>query len=286
MKYLIDISLRLTVLTVIIILSLCLISIVAFFLSPNTSINSTKLITFFPSVIIGCGVLIAYFTYIGSQDKRVEESNRHKSEVLLTSASNGFKRVIDLLKNHNNDNYSWSQAANIVDSIASIRDGISENEYKGAYHIEELIFKRELTKILSLVLPDNDNITTGLPPTFFYGIKEWNGWKPLGHNYLQDLHKAALQAGDRVVTYPISYWSLQPASITSAIGINDIKAIYNFLAEGKDREKDKEIWNDNVDAYWIKHGPIVFIRHYVKYGVLNQEVIDKETREVVYPKNE
>ncbi|MCG7964482.1 MAG: hypothetical protein N0E54_17405 [Candidatus Thiodiazotropha taylori] len=284
MKFFIDLTLRLAIFTVIIIISLCLLSIFHFFLSPNTSMQSTNLVYFLPSTVIGGGVLIAYFTYLSSQEKRLEESSRHKSEVLLTSASNGFDRVLDLLRIYNNDSYNWSQAASILKSIASIRDGIKDDEYNDAYNIKELVFKRELTKILSLVLPGKGNVTIGLPPTFFYGIKEWNNWRPLGHDYLQDLHKAALLSGERQRAHSHSGWTIAPASVTSVIEINDIKEVYNFIAKGKDRDKKKEVWNGTAEAYWIKHGPIVFIRHFEKYGVYNQEVIKRDDLKPVYPK--
>ena len=249
---------------------------ICFFLSPNTSIDSTNLATFLPSIVIGCGVIIAFFTYVSSESKRAEDKSRHQSEILFNEIKSGFLQATKLLSDQNNDYVIWDQAANIIKDSSDLKRKIVASEFKTAIDIVEKYTRSSLRNTLS-VLDKNSPIRMSLPPTFFYGLNEWkvfsadNSYQPFSFlddskDYTNDLHVAATIASGHSSIAPYGEYTVFNNLPNTDIASSSVIIIYSFISGIDITNESKEDlyleWDKSKEIRMpLYQGALLYIKH-------------------------
>ena len=76
-----------------------------------SDLDISKRLSLLPAITISAGVLVAILTFARERKKQELERQRHMSEVFLDRVKDGFKTVIDLLSDQNNNRVTWVRAA-------------------------------------------------------------------------------------------------------------------------------------------------------------------------------
>ncbi|MCG8085588.1 MAG: hypothetical protein JAZ13_07715 [Candidatus Thiodiazotropha taylori] len=293
MRFLHEVSIKLALLTVIVIILLCLLSVIDFFLSQNTTTDSVSLATFLPSIVIGCGVVIAIFTYTSAEERRAEDRKRHQSQVIFNEAKHGLSQVIELLKDSNNDYVTWSQVASIIRDYDYLKRKVLTNEFKHTLDIFEKHTISTLQKVLTAPV-HNSSIRKSLPPTFFYGLHDWKTFSsnnsPFAFledskDYTKDLHLAAtIATGHSSTAFHGEYTVLSDLPNTD-ISPSVVLIIYSFIAgidfSNKSNEELFAEWNSNrVIRMPLYQGAILYIKHRSNYKAIDGGLYDRSNKEV------
>ncbi len=247
-------------------------------LSSNPEIDVLTKMKLAAPISISGGVLIAILTYTNTIQKNQEDKDRHQSEVILKYCSGGFTRVLDMLADQNNSNLIWSQACKILLGTVSLGRKISNTEFIDAYKIEEAKCRASLYHYLSLHDGDEKSSPEGLPPTFFYGVRDWQFLTIQSRNEKlqyesglydcsEELDKAREVATSRTLAGKIHEYTLITSLTNTAIDTTPVIVLYSFLAS-KDILSD-DLRNEFVD--WSSEqyhfgeeffqGALLYIKH-------------------------
>lgn len=225
-----------------------------------------------PGIAISAGVLIAVLTFVREKGKAEVEAQRHRSEVFLQQATEGFKTVIDLLADQNNSRITWLRAARTLLQVRKMGRQISSEEYKVAYKLREEQARNELYMVLTLF----DAETGGrqpLPPQFFYGIDNWRE--------CAKLDEAAVGASNSSSAYSITIDSVPPRPTLRPIAPKSVVAVYEFIEYPKDYEDPLEAvqdWGEDWDrSFDIDQGARRYVAHTKQKIAINGELHDRRS---------
>lgn len=250
--------------TLIVILALAVLSVLVAALvgsytlvfDPPSNLDISQRLSLLPAITISAGVLVAILTFARERKKQELERQRHMSEVFLERVKDGFKSVIDLLSDQNNNRVTWVRAARTLLKSVELKSKISSEEYKVAYELEEERARNELYTILSLV-DQKTGERIPLPPQFFYGIADWRTCK--------SLDEAAVKASSNSVAYTVTIDEVPPQAHLKPLSQKSVIAIFDFVEYPKaynDPLKSVSDWNDNWDTF---HGIDQGARRYVAH---------------------
>ena len=125
-----------------------------------------------------------------------------KSRFFLEQASKGFKEVVNLLRDQNNNREVWVRAARTLLKTKDLKKRICLQEYLDGFEAEEECVRSELYTILTIV-DEKTGERNSLPPQFFYGISNWRE--------IEELDKAALQASSAADVHDVTIDKVLPA---------------------------------------------------------------------------
>ncbi|MDD5461766.1 MAG: hypothetical protein PHG00_09050 [Methylococcales bacterium] len=253
----------LTTLIVILALAVLLVFVAALFGSytlifnhPSNDLNISQRLSLLPAITVSAGVLVAILTFERERKKQELERQRHVSEVFLERVKDGFKTVIDLLSDQNNNRITWVRAARTLLKSLELKEQIEPKEYKVAYELEEERARNELYTILSLVDKESGE-RVPLPPQFFYGIEDWRTC-----NSLDD---AAIKASSSAVVYSPTIDEVPPQPNLKHLLPKSVIAIFDFVEYPKtynDPLKSVGDWDVNwEDSYAIDQGVRRYVAH-------------------------
>jgi len=218
---------------------------------------SGKAFTALSSIAISAGVLLAMLTYSREKRKTEVELERAISKYFLEEVDKGFSEVVELLKEHTNDNILWVRAARSLLKTLELKEQVKSSECIIAYNLMEERVRSELYRMLST---SNENVGESLPPQFFYGIKDWKG-------STISLDEAAIKASSNSSGYTADINSIPPEAemALTAISEESVIAIFDFI-ESPDNYKDPlehiKIWSDRwEDSIDISQGAKRYIAH-------------------------
>ena len=221
-----------------------------------SDLDISKRLSLLPAITISAGVLVAILTFARERKKQELERQRHMSEVFLDRVKDGFKTVIDLLSDQNNNRVTWVRAARTLLKSVELKTKISSEEYKVAYELEEERARNELYTILSLV-DQKTGERVPLPPQFFYGIDDWRTCK--------SLDDAAIKASSSAVVYTVTIDEVPPQAHLRPLSQKSIIAIFDFIEYPKtynDPLKSISDWDDNWDtSHGIDQGARRYVAH-------------------------
>lgn len=267
--------------TLIVILALAVLSVLiaalvgsyALVFDPPSNLDISQRLSLLSAITISAGVLVAILTFARERKKQELERQRHMSEVFLERVKDGFKSVIDLLSDQNNNRVTWVRAARTLLKSVELKSKISSEEYKVAYELEEERARNELYTILSSV-DQNTGERIPLPPQFYYGIADWRTCK--------SLDEAAVKASSNAVAYHVTIDEVPPQAYLKPLSQKSVIAIFNFVEYPEaydDPLKSVSDWNDNWDtSRGIDQGARRYIAHTKEKLAVDGKLYDRENR--------
>lgn len=218
--------------------------------------NDPARFSLLPGIAVGAGVLIAALAFVREHRKTSAERARHASEVFLARATDGFRTVIELLADQNNDRMLWIRASRTLLQALRLKEEITSKEYQLAYKLEEERARNDLY----IALTSRDEKTGArrpLPPQFFYGIEDWSTTKTLDD--------AALKAAPDVKAYSVTIDSIPPQQSLRPLAVQSVVAIYEFLKYPEDYDDpldDVKEWDEDWDrSHDIDQGARRYVAH-------------------------
>lgn len=266
--------------TLIVILALAVLSVLVAALcgtyilvfDPSNTLNIAQRLSLLPATAVSAGVLVAILTFARERKKQELERQRHVSEVFLDRVKDGFKTVIDLLSDQNNNRVTWVRAARTLLKSLELKTQISSDEYKIACELEEERARNELYTILSLADKKSSRERTPLPPQFFYGIDDWRT--------CTSLDTAAIKAASGAVVYSVTIDDIPPQDHLKHLAPKSVIAIFDFVEYPKtynDPLKSVSDWDDNWEiSYGIDQGARRYVAHTKQKVVIGGELHDLE----------
>jgi hypothetical protein len=267
--------------TLIVILALAVLSVLVAALfgsytlifDPSNNLNISQRLSLLPSIVISAGVLVAILTFARERKKQALERQRHMSEVFLERVKDGFKTVIDLLSDQNNNRATWVRAARTLLKSVELKAQISSEEYKIAYELEEERARNDLYTILSLV-DKKSGARVPLPPQFFYGIDDWRT--------CHSLDDAAIKASSSAVVYSMTIDEVPPQAFLKPLSPKSVIAIFDFVEYPKtynDPLKSVGDWDDNWEAsHGIDQGARRYVAHTKQKVAVGGKLHDNEKK--------
>ncbi len=267
--------------TLIVILALAVLSVLvaalfgSYILVFDTSggLDISQRLSLLPAITISAGVLVAILTFERERKKQELEHQRHMSEVLLERVKDGFKTVIDLLSDQNNDRATWVRAARTLLKSVELKAKITSEEYKVAYELEEERARNDLYVILSLV-DQKTGERTPLPPQFFYGIDDWR--------MCNSLDNAAVKASSSAVAYTVTIDGVPPQTHIRSLSEKSVIAIFDFVEYPEtynDPLKSVSDWDNNWDtSHGIDQGARRYVAHTKEKIAVGGKLYDRENR--------
>lgn len=238
---------------------------------PSSNLSISQRLSLLPAIAFSAGVLVAILTFARERKKQELERQRHMSEVFLERVKDGFKAVIDLLSDQNNNRVSWVRAARTLLKSVELKSQISSEEYKVAYELEEERARNELYTILSL-LDKKTSERVPLPPQFFYGIDDWRT--------CNSLDVAAIKASSKIVASSITIDEVPPQAHLRPLSTNSVIAIFDFVEYPKtynDPLKLVDDWDDNWDTlFGIDQGARRYVAHTKKKVAIDGKLYDRK----------
>ena len=240
---------------------------------PLNNLSISQRLSLLPAIAISAGVLVAILTFARERKKQELERQRHMSEVFLERVKDGFKTVIDLLADQNNNRATWVRAARTLLKSVELKTQISSEEYKVAYELEEERARNELYTILSLVDKQTGE-RVPLPPQFFYGIDDWRTC-----NSLDD---AAIKASSGAVVYSVTIDEVPPQAYLKPLSPKSVIGIFDFVEYPKtynDPLKSIVDWDDNwEDSHGTDQGARRYIAHTKQKMAVGGKLYDIEKK--------
>jgi len=239
--------------------------------APPSDLNISQRLGLLPAITISAGVLVAILTFARERKKQELERQKHMSEVFLERVKDGFKAVIDLLSDQNNNRVTWVRAARTLLKSVELKAQISSGEYKVAYELEEERARNELYTILSLV-DKKTGERVPLPPQFFYGIDDWRS--------CTSLDDAAIKASSSTVAYSVTIDEVPPQAHLRTLSPQSVIAIFDFVEYPKtynDPLKSVGDWDDNWDtSHGIDQGARRYVAHTKQKYAVGGKLHDRE----------
>ena len=214
-----------------------------------------------PGIAVSIGVLIAALTFVRERGKAETEQRRHVAEILLAQASDGFKAVVALLSDQNNNRAVWVQAARTLLQARRLGALINSAEYKIAYNLQEERARNELYHVLTLS-DENSSARKPLPPQFFYGIDDWRN--------CDSLEDAAARTSPNPIAYQVTIDTVRPQPVLRPLAERSVAAIFDFAAFPSDYDDpldEAPEWDENWD---LAHGMDEGARRYVAHRIKNR----------------
>ncbi len=243
--------------------------------------EATPTLPLLPSIAISAGVLIAILSFLRER-KRIElEREKHLSEVMLSSAREGFHNVVNLLSDKNNDRVTWIRATRTLLKSIELQDLIKSPEYILAYQLEAEKTRNELYSILSF--ENSDGEPQPLPPQFFYGINDWAT--------CETLDEAAIKSTKMGEAYLVIIDQVPPQAKLKKLSTPSVVAIYDFMEFPKDYKdplKKIELWGKDWDnSFFNDQGAKRYVAHTQMYYAVDGKLfeINKKSVKEVSPRN-
>ncbi len=218
--------------------------------------------------VIACGALAFTITIF------IWGRKETKSRFFLEQASKGFKEVINLLSDQNNNREVWVRAARTLLKTKNLKKRICLQEYLDGFEAEEESVRSELYTILTIV-DEKTGERNSLPPQFFYGINNWRE--------IEKLDEAAIQASYTTEVHDVTIDKVLPAIKHPLLAEESVVAIFDFLEYPKsysDPLKSVNVWGDNWEMSWGEsQGARRYVAHraskYAVAGKLHERRLDK-----------
>ena len=223
-----------------------------------------------PEVVLSAGALLALATFLREREKLRGERERLHSEQLLKQATAGLDEVIELLRNRNNNRIIWVRAARSLLQARALGAKIKVDELQQAYRLYEHRIRNELYLILTLEESETGN-RLPLPPQFFYGVSNWNKFRPLD--------EVAVEVSNPIEAYKVTIDKIPPQSHLPPLSDKSVVAIFNFLdypSEYEDPLQEVEVWDgDWTAAYGEKAGAARYIAHRSQKYAVSGKLYDR-----------
>lgn len=237
-----------------------------YLLTTEDAIRSERF-SLLPGIAVSTGVLIAALSFLREKEKADAERRRHVSEVSLAQASAGFKTVIELLSDQNNNRETWIRAARTLLQAKKLALQIDSQEYKVACQLEEEHTRNDLYKILTVIDP-RTNTRQPLPPQFFYGIEDWHS--------CPTLDEAAIRSANKIQAHWITIDFVPPTPSSRQLAPKSVQAIFTFVEYPKDYDdplKNVVDWDENWDqSLDIDQGARRYVAHSKLKVVINGKI--------------
>ena len=115
--------------------------------------------------VIPAATFAALFGVFLNEASKVADKQAQQSKFFLEQSLSGFKYVVDILNDRNNDRRKWISAARILQKSLEISKKVTEREHRSILQIEIDRYRHQLWEILN---PYDEYITAG----FFYGAND------------------------------------------------------------------------------------------------------------------
>ena len=173
-----------------------------------------------PGISISCGGVIAILAFNKDRHHQKNDRVRKSDEIYLNIARDSFDEVFVLLKDKNNDRVTWIRASRLLLQALALKNKIGTKDIIEAFEVSEERLRAELYHTFSTINKEGKELG-GLPPQFFYGIKDWETEK--------DLDVAAKKASAKPTVGLLSINENIPFSVQTDLAVNSVIAIFDFL---------------------------------------------------------
>ena len=233
--------------------------------------DSIRLIASLSTVM---ALLIGLSIYKRNSAWRHEDKNIDDSKFYLDKSIEAYNYFYDLLKDQNNERFTWIMAARVLGDAEKLSFQVSHESHQSFLNFKKFEIRNNLFKVLTVVNPETEE-PSPLPVQFFFGVKDWR---------TMTVDEAAKASTGKIVARAVARYGIPEFTKNSYLSIKSVIPIMNFLDFPDDYDDPIQKYKSEDAGKWsglfhYKVGGKHYIDYMEEHTLTDGKIITKEKQD-------